>query len=251
MNTIHTAGWFEDPMGRNLRRFWDGTQWTSHVQLHDGSSATDPITLTVPVIPVTSVAGADCHPVVQAAVQPLGAGVSVVDTRSPMSRTGQVLFGGVAVAAVASFLPWVTFTGPFGYQSAVTPSRGGLLVFILTALALTTWAAWPAANRALSKKRCVGLTVAVAFVSLYAVGVFYGLHQVQTAIDGFGQTTGFFGVTDIAECKPGLGLFIYSGAMLVLWAGVFRAWRTRQVRHILPAISSFPPPNTSAVSFER
>jgi hypothetical protein len=228
MNTIHTAGWFEDPTGRNLLRFWDGTQWTGHVQHHDGSSATDPTTLTVPAVPAEVV-------VSQFAV-----------ARGPMSSVGKLLPGGVAVAAVASFLPWVTVSGPFGVQTSATPSQGGVIAYILVALAATTWAAWPATTGSLSKKRCVGLTIAVAFVSLYAVGAFYGLHQVQTQIDALGEAPSFFGATDIAKIEPGLGLYIYTAAMLTLWVGVVRAWRTRRT---MPVAGLFPAPDTTAVSF--
>lgn len=251
MNTIHTAGWFEDPTGRNLRRFWDGTHWTGHVQHHDGSSAIDPITPNVTAVPADVAVGQPVvQPAVQPAVRPAGAGVSVVVTRGPISSAGKMLLGGAAVAAVASFLPWITFTAPFDVQTSATPSQGGVLAYILAALAATTWAAWPATSGGLSKKRCVGLTLAVAFVSLYAVGAFYGLHQVQTQIDGLGEATGFFGATDIAKIEPGLGLYVYSAAMVALWVGVLRAWRTRPARRSMTvAAGSFPPPNASAVSF--
>ena len=47
------AGWWTDPTGRHLRRYWDGTQWTDHVA--DGGPTTVETLGLAP--PVTDVIG--------------------------------------------------------------------------------------------------------------------------------------------------------------------------------------------------
>ena len=38
-----TPGWFDDPLGRNQLRLWDGSSWTEHVS-NNGIATTDPPT---------------------------------------------------------------------------------------------------------------------------------------------------------------------------------------------------------------
>jgi uncharacterized RDD family membrane protein YckC len=42
------AGWWPDPTGRHLHRYWDGTQWTDHVA-DGGPTTVDPLGLPPPV----------------------------------------------------------------------------------------------------------------------------------------------------------------------------------------------------------
>lgn len=41
------SGWFDDPTGRNQRRYWDGANWTEHVQRRDGQQSVDPVSESV------------------------------------------------------------------------------------------------------------------------------------------------------------------------------------------------------------
>ena len=111
MNNIQNAGWFEDSTGRNLRRYWDGAQWTAHVQRHDGTSAVDPI---APAAPVASI---------------------VATPRYTPSLTAKIVFGGLVVATAASFLPWEQDTGPVGQQVTGTPADTGTLGVLVVLVA--------------------------------------------------------------------------------------------------------------------
>jgi divalent metal cation (Fe/Co/Zn/Cd) transporter len=47
-------GWHQDPTGRHLRRYWDGSQWTGHVQNADGSTDSAAVVASVATAPAAT-----------------------------------------------------------------------------------------------------------------------------------------------------------------------------------------------------
>lgn len=154
-----------------------------------------------------------------------------------MSRTGKLVFGGLGVATLASFLPWDTVFDSGGDRYQLTPSDLQMLPKILVGVVVTVWAAWPILTGTLSKKRCVGLTAAVVFLSLLPlmnVAQAYG-HSGDASIDSFG-------LSDAVKTNVELGLVMFAGAMIAVWVGVLRAWHGRRSARVTPTPASFPPP---------
>jgi hypothetical protein len=211
---IQNAGWYDDTTGRNLRRYWNGTAWTDHVQRHDGTRAVDAL---VPTRAVT------------------------VPSPSVWSKPAKVLMGGLAVAAGASFLPWESDVAPSGQHVSATPADTGALGLILATLAATAWVAWPSIRGTLSVRRRALLTVLAAALAGLALLKVMGLNEGQAAVDD----ASIYGSTGQTEYGWGIGLVIYFGAMAAVWVGVIRAWISRPAPRVPAAGCSFPPPSLS------
>ncbi|HZX53380.1 MAG TPA: hypothetical protein VFE86_01795 [Ilumatobacteraceae bacterium] len=169
----------------------------------------------------------------------------------PLPRTAKLLCAGIGIAAVGSFLPWVTATDDFGdsYSATASDNKSTLFALLLIGLAASAWAAWPALTGRLSKLRRVGLTAAAAFVSVLAVESFVEIARVRSAMSHLGGPASVNGI-DLAKIDPGIGLLMYTAGSIVLWVGVACAWRSTPARvGGSVATTSFPPPDPSAVSF--
>ena len=175
MSTVQQAGWYPDPWGQAARRWWDGQQWTSHVE---GTAATG-TTTQAPHPPQahqspwqhgaqgphargpwTSGPGG----------QPAGmAGYGVAPTvQAPANPLVKVLaLGGAALAVIGSFLPWATVSGGF-----VDISKNGMdgdgVITLVGALTFGGLAAWSLLG-SWSKGRVIGALVVAVLVTLIAV----------------------------------------------------------------------------------
>jgi hypothetical protein len=171
MSTAQQAGWYPDPWGQAAQRWWDGQQWTSHVegaaatgttpqaqqapwqaQGAQGSQAQGPWTSGPSGLPPAGTAGYGAAPTAQAPANPL---VKVL------------ALGGAALAAIGSFLPWATVSGGF-----VDISKNGMdgdgVITLVGALVFGGLAAWSLLG-SWSKGRMIGALVVAVLVTLIAV----------------------------------------------------------------------------------
>ncbi len=134
MSVSLPAGWYGDPLGRNIQRYWNGASWTPYVIDAYGQQKAEEPSLPLPQgLPTTSAGG---HAIViQNIVQPQpspGFGAVVASTH-PQTKS-------MAVAVVLTVL-----FGPLGllYVSVL----GGIILLVVTLLSagILGIVTWPAA----------------------------------------------------------------------------------------------------------
>lgn len=199
------AGWYPDPTEENTMRFWNGTQWQGERHLMGADAAPEP-----------QLPAADTF--------------APAATRMPMTTTSWFLFGGAALAAVGSLLPWEQDTTPFGTHVTAGPtSVPGAAAMLLGLLAAVVWIAWPTRTGNLTKARRVGLTVVIAALTFFVVAKFAALGHAQSSANADPNSeTDFFGTGATMTYGAGLGLYIYAAGNVALWIGAVRAWRARR-----------------------
>ena len=214
-------GWYPDPGNEHTMRFWTGTQWIGE-RVWDGAAWVDRFEPEL-----------ESPPTAPPAPTPAAVPVSL---RLPMSRTAWLLFGGCAVAAVGTLLPWEQDTTAFGGSVSAGPSSvPGGVAMLVALLAAVVWIGWPTREGALSKARRVGLTVVAALLTVFAFGKFAALGNAASAQSDLGVNSGsdLFGGTQTSvglSYHAGSGLYIYTAGVLAIWVGVVRAWLSRRAR---------------------
>jgi hypothetical protein len=198
-------GWYPDPTEERTMRYWNGTQWQGERTL--------------------MVAGATPEP--QLPVADTSAPIAI---RMPMTTTSWFLFGGAALAALGSLLPWEQDTTPFGTHVTAGPtSVPGAAAMLLGLLAAVVWIAWPTRTGNLTKARRVGLTVVIAALTFFVFAKFAALGNAQSSANADSNSgTDLFGTGATMTYGAGLGLYIYAAGNVALWIGAARAWRARR-----------------------
>lgn len=198
-------GWYPDPTEERTMRFWNGTQWQGERTLMVADAAPEP-------------------------QLPAAEGSAPMAIRMPMTTTSWFLFGGAAVAALGSLLPWEQDTTPFGTHVTAGPtSVPGAAAMLLGLLAAVVWIAWPTRTGNLTKARRAGLTVVIAALTFFVFAKFAALGNAQSSANaGADQGTNLFGSGTTMTYGAGLGLYIYAAGNIALWIGAARAWRARR-----------------------
>jgi hypothetical protein len=199
-------GWYPDPTEANTMRFWNGTQWQGERTLM--------VSADTPENPAP------------AAQSPAPAGAAVLAMRTPMTPTSWLLFGGAALGAVGTLLPWEQDSTMIGTHITAGPASGGVAL-LLGLLAAVVWTGWPTRIGNLTKARRVGLTVLAACLTFFVFAKFAALGHAQSSADA-SSTTSMFGNQPTITYGPGLGLYLYSAGMVAVWIGTARAWRARR-----------------------
>ena len=150
--------------------------------------------------------------------------------RMPMTTTSWFLFGGAALAALGSLLPWEQDTTPFGTHVTAGPtSVPGVAAMLLGLLSAVVWIAWPTRTGNLTKARRVGLTVVIAILTFFVFAKFAALGNAQRSANADPNSgTDLFGAGGTMTYGAGLGLYIYAAGNVALWVGAVRAWRARR-----------------------
>ena len=212
------SGWYPDPSNEQTMRFWNGTQWKGERSL--GQVATAPVA-TAPLA-TAPVASADVVP----AAAPAGAA-----TRVPMTPNAWFLFGGAAIAALGSLLPWEQDTTPLGTHVTAGPtSVAGGAAMLLGLLAVVVWIAWPSRVGSLSKARRLGLMAVAGLLAFMLFAKLSALGNASTHSASADSGLGVFGDTPSMTYGPGLGLFVYGAGVAAIWIGITRAWLKGRVR---------------------
>lgn len=144
---------------------------------------------------------------VQGAVKQLGA-------------TAWLLIGGLLAATISIFLTWETVTesvnvfgttiGSSGKAGVSSAGRFALLVPIVA----VAWLAWPVfAGITMSARRLMGLSAVVGLMVL-SIPLWFAVFRDSDASQGIKSSYGF-------------GLWLFSGAVIVIAAGVVRLWMLR------------------------
>jgi hypothetical protein len=176
-------------------------------------------------------AGAPAGPTSQAWTSPFPAVQGLAAAQgyaARLSATAGLLFGGLVIAAIALFMPWVTVSvdSPLGgslYKVNASPFTGGGIFAVLLVIAGAAWLAWPLLSGSLLPvKRLWGLTA--------AVGV-----QIICLLIGFGDYANGVGekskvAASLREALTGLhvsiefGLLLYAAAVVAITVGLVRIW---------------------------
>jgi hypothetical protein len=209
------AGWFEDPSGTHASRYWSGTTWTDHVA-DGGVVSTAPLARPAPPEQATE----------SRATTPTSAGF-----KPAMTATSWFIFGGSALAALGSLLPWEQDSTPLG-QITNGPSRvPAAVVMLLLIVAGAVWAGWPSRLGRLSKARCIGLASSASLMALFLLEKFSKLAQGNAqAAHANAATSSVFGsqVNVGVSYHAGLGLYLWGLGALGIVIGTVKALRERR-----------------------
>ena len=154
--------------------------------------------------------------------------------RSPLPA--RLLYGGLVVASLASFLPWMT-VDVLGAERNLGPSDVGRLAYQLVVAALVALAGWPAFGGTMSRLRWGVVVATMAVLSLFPIGWFTTLGDKEGALAQSG-VPGIFDPADI-QMSAGIGLYLFVCALAVAWSGVILILLARR-RSAAP--STFAPP---------
>jgi hypothetical protein len=116
--TTTPAGWYSDPTGTYLYRYWNGGQWTDQVSTGGSQSGVDPTPLD-PAVATTPPAPGSAAPIAVApapAPAPAQPTIQVTQSRSPV---GAVVAGVLAVIAIIAIVAIVANSGD---DSDTTPT---------------------------------------------------------------------------------------------------------------------------------
>jgi hypothetical protein len=156
--------------------------------------------------------------------------------RQPGARrllTAGLLYGGLVIAAIALFLPWVTVSvsGPFGgdlYKADASPFKGGWIFVILLVIAGAAWLAWPTVTGStMPIKRLAGLT---AVVGLQILCLLAGFVDYANGADELDKTMGgtraqLIGINP--DVSIGFGFVLYAVAVVAIAVGLVQIWMHR------------------------
>lgn len=149
-----------------------------------------------------------------------------------LSITGWLIFGGLLIAAIAMFLPWVTVSANVplaGHLSVdLSPFKDYWIFVALLVIAGSGWLAWPALSGSqIPFNRLIGLSVAVGvLVVFFIIGVY-------AYVNGISERNKEFSDKDVEEFKGlvdvsiGPGLILYTAATAAIVFGVVQLWRQR------------------------
>jgi hypothetical protein len=209
------AGWFEDPSGAHASRYWDGSTWTEHVA-DGGVVTTAPLTSSAPPLK---------------AAEDRATTATLVSFRPAMSATSWFIFGGSALAALGTLLPWEQDTTPFGQITNGPSKMPAAVVMLLLIVAGAVWAGWPSRLGRLSKGRCIGLASSASIMALFLFAKLSKLAQGNAqAAQTNAATSSVFGtqVNVGMSYHPGLGLYLWGLGTVCIVIGTVKALRGRK-----------------------
>jgi Protein of unknown function (DUF2510) len=220
------AGWYPDSNDQNTTRYWDGSRWTSE-KVWDGSSWVDrayepvqPVRPVTPQSPATPAKPASASELLAPAAawlskvsDPAAGTVQVGQLAVPRSPAWWTACVGAAGVVLAQILPWVVVDAGFGITASSKPSTLGQLLYF-TVAALAVWLAFPSARTKFAFGKAIGLTVVAGLASLFALSNWHDLFNLQHGVPA-------------GTVSPGIGLLLFSVAVLALWVSVGLTWIKR------------------------
>jgi hypothetical protein len=145
-----------------------------------------------------------------------------------LSVQAGLLFGGFVIAAIALFFPWVTVSvdSPLGgdlYKADASPFTGGWIFAVLVVIAGAAWLAWPILSGSqMSVKRLSGLTAVVCLqIGCLVIGF---IDYANGAVEKSKATTDTGEQLTGLHVSVGLGLLLYTAAVVAIVVGVVRVW---------------------------
>jgi hypothetical protein len=141
-----------------------------------------------------------------------------------LSPTTVLLYGGLAIAVIGIFCPWVsvTFMGMQGPTTDIGPHTSWKYAALLVIIA-AGWLAWPTLTvpgSGLPANRLIGLAGAAGVLGLVVVIGFYAIVSFSS---GMSKSLGI-DVSQIESFTPGWGLYMYAVAVIAFAVGVVRLW---------------------------
>jgi hypothetical protein len=194
------AGWYRDPSGRYLQRWWDGAAWTGHVRGHRPAHDADTIEIAA-VRPApaaaTSVAPA---PATATARRALGS--------RPWSRWSVAVlvcvYGGAVGVALGSLASWVEVSGDLASASRRGIDGDGVVTLGLAVLTAVLFSV-PMARR-------ISGTLVLALGAVAALVTGYELFDLSNKTGDVSTSVG-------VSVTPGIGLLVTAAAALVVAVG--------------------------------
>ncbi|OBF50699.1 hypothetical protein A5787_07890 [Mycobacterium sp. 852002-50816_SCH5313054-b] len=198
MTTPNQPGWYDDPQDPNAQRYWDGRGWTPHRQQWPATGPESP-----------GVSGQ-----MAAAGPPAPEG-----SATKMSVSVWIVFAGLAVTAISTFLPFATESARlFGETLGAreVPANGATKLVVIALVAIGVGLALPVLPESpVVVGRLIGLSVVVGLLAGLTIVWF---NSVAAENDkGLG----------VVEVKPAFGLMVYGAAVIVTAVGVVRLWIER------------------------
>jgi hypothetical protein len=139
-----------------------------------------------------------------------------------MSTSGWILCGAAAAVFLGSLLPWVQVSDALGISISAKPQSGGVFLFLILAAAALA-IGWPAIRGGLSGRRWLGLTLAVAVLSIFAVTNWSDLGDLESTYRG-----------QAIQVSAGIGLYLYTAGVVAFWVCVGRIFLARRRRVSAP-----------------
>ena len=192
------AGWYRDPSGRYLQRWWDGASWTGHVRGHRPAPDADTIEIAAVRAPSTRVSRIAAAPAETA--RSYGS--------LPWSRwTLPVLvcvYGGAAGVVLGSMAPWVEVSSDVLSASRRGIDGDGVITLGLAVLVAVLFTV--PMRRRISGMLVLGIGVVAALVAGYE-------------LFDLSSKTGDVRATVDVSVTPGVGLLLTAAAALVVAVG--------------------------------
>ena len=130
---------------------------------------------------------------------------------------GWLLFGGLLVAILASFLPFFSITVTGLNISEGVGMKGAFRVVVFLLVALAVGLAVPMfTGSALDSRRLIGITVAVALL----IGLGILAYSVNSSPEGLENVAGL-------DVSPAFGFYLYFLGIIAATAGVVMFWMQR------------------------
>jgi hypothetical protein len=129
-----------------------------------------------------------------------------------MSTNGWMLCGGAAAVFLGSLLPWVDVSNALGISVSAKPRSGGVVLFLILAAGAVAFG-WPSTRDELSKRRLLGLTVAAALLTIFAITNWSDLADLQNRVRG-----------QAVQINAGFGLYLYTAGVAAIWGCVARVF---------------------------
>jgi hypothetical protein len=192
------AGWYRDPSGRYLQRWWDGGSWTGHVRGHRPAPDADTI----------EIAAVRPAPAVTSRIAAVPAPTARSYGSLPWSRwTWPVLvcvYGGAVGLVLGAMAPWVEVSSGVVSDSRRGIEGDGVITLGLAVLVAILFAV--PMRRRVSGMLVLGIGIAAALVAAYEL------------FDLASKTGGMRATVDVSV-TPGVGLLLTAAAALVVAVG--------------------------------
>jgi hypothetical protein len=243
------AGWYPDANDPRVTRYWDGTRWTqvltwngtAWVAVPPPPAAVAPDAAVPRAVPPEAASPPVAVPAPAVAAPP-GAVPPPTATAPPMVGTpapagGQgtafrpsmqfvpnpmlwLVAGGAVGVAFSAVLPWVSVSG-FGVGISSSPQSGAPVLFILLAAGVMALA-WPTTR---AENPSLGRRIGVScIVGLLAIAVVTNWSELVDLQDETTVRTGLGSVSTGVDVSAGIGLYLYTVAVIALVVATVRMW---------------------------
>ena len=151
-----------------------------------------------------------------------------------LSIPAWLLYGGFVVAAISTFLTWVSVSATIegtNFNEDVSPFQGVWVVVVLAVIATAAFLAWPSISGSqMPASRLIGLTVVIGILGVGLIVGFWdyanGLSELKEAGKDLTDEE-MQALKGLVHVSMGPGMILYMAAVVAMVAGVVMLWRHR------------------------